>query len=82
MARIRSGAFLPIAQDDTRWPADIARVRGTALPSTEAEPVDRLARFLDNHFVLYFINAEEWYDIHPLIRAEVDEVLQAITSEP
>jgi hypothetical protein len=44
--------FLPIAQDDARWLAEIARVRATALPSTEATPVNRLARFLDSHFVL------------------------------
>src|SRR6202043_4162423 len=43
--------FLPIAQDDARWLAEIARVRATALPSTEATPVNRLARFLDSHFV-------------------------------
>lgn len=70
--------FLPIAQDDARWLSEIGRVRATALPSTEATPVNRLARFLDSHFVLYFINADEWYDIHPLIRNEVEEVVQAV----
>lgn len=69
--------FLPIAQDDAKWLADIARVRATALPSTDAAPVNRLARFLDSHFVLYFVNGHEWYDIHPLIRKEVAEVVQA-----
>ena len=69
--------FLPIAQDDAKWLADIARVRATALPSTDAAPVNRLARFLDSHFVLYFVNGNEWYDIHPLIRKEVAEVVQA-----
>ena len=59
-----------------------SRVRATALPSTEATPVNRLARFLDSHFVLYFINADEWYDIHPLIRDEVAEVVQAATPTP
>jgi hypothetical protein len=74
--------FLPIAQDDARWLAEIARVRATALPSTEATPVNRLARFLDSHFVLYFVNADEWYDIHPLIREEVAEVMQAAAATP
>jgi len=74
--------FLPIAQDDARWLAEIARVRATALPSTEATPVNRLTRFLDSHFVLYFVNADEWYDIHPLIRDEVAEVVQAATLAP
>jgi len=68
--------FLPIAKDDAKWLDDIAKVRATALPSTEAGPVNRLARFLDSHLVLYFINDDEWYDIHPLIREEVAEVMR------
>lgn len=74
--------FLPIAQDDARWLSEIAKVRATALPSTDAAPVNRLARFLDSHFVLYFVNADEWYDIHPLIRDEVAEVVQAAAAVP
>jgi hypothetical protein len=74
--------FLPIAQDDAKWLADIARVRATALPSTGAAPVNRLARFLDSHFVLYFVNGKEWYDIHPLIREEVMEVVEATSPIP
>lgn len=69
--------FLPIAQDDAQWLAKIADVRATALPNTEAPAVNRLARFLDSHFVLYFVNGDEWYDIHPLIRDEVAEVIEA-----
>lgn len=72
--------FLPIAQDDAKWLAEIARVRATALPSTDATPVNRLTRFLDSHFVLYFVNGKEWYDIHPLIRDEVAEVVKAASS--
>jgi hypothetical protein len=72
--------YLPIAQDDARWLSDIARIRSTVLPSTEAGPVNRLARFLDGHLVLYFINGDEWYDIHPLIRDEVAEIMQAAGS--
>jgi hypothetical protein len=73
--------FLPIAQDDAKWLSEIARVRATALPSTETTPVNRLTRFLDNHSVLYFVNAEEWYDIHPLIRDEVEAVIKASSLE-
>ena len=74
--------YLPIAQDDARWLAEIAKIRASALPSTEATPVNRLTRFLDSHFVLYFVNDDEWYDIHPLIRDEVAEVMQAAAATP
>lgn len=69
--------FMPIAQDDAKWLADIARVRAAALPSADPASVNRLTRFVDNHFVLYFVNGDEWYDIHPLIRDEVAKVMQA-----
>jgi hypothetical protein len=73
--------FLPIAIDDAKWLNAIARARSTALPSIEAGPVNRLTRFLDNHFVLYFTNAKDWYDIHPLIRDEVVQVMGSQIAE-
>jgi hypothetical protein len=74
--------FLPIAQNDAIWLARIADVRATALPDTEAASVNRLSRFLDSHIVLYFVNDEEWYDIHPLIRDEVAKVIAATPPVP
>jgi len=68
------GNYLPIAIDDAQWLHDIEQVRGSMLPNTEPASVNRLTRFLDTHFVLYFTNGKEWYDIHPLIRDEVSEI--------
>jgi hypothetical protein len=73
--------FLPIAQDDAEWLSEIARIRATALPNTEASAVYRLSRFIDTHAVLYFVNAEEWYDVHPLIRDEIETVLRAMATQ-
>lgn len=68
--------FLPIAVEDARWLDKIAHQRGAALPSAKPEDVNRLTKFLDTHFVLYFKNGNEWYDIHPLIRDEVAEIVR------
>lgn len=68
--------FLPIAIDDARWLDQIARLRDTALPTTGEKDVNRLTRFLDTHFVLLFANGQEWYDVHPLIREEVANILR------
>jgi hypothetical protein len=70
------GNFLPIAVEDAKWLDQIGRIRGTALKSTSEKDVNRLTRFLDTHFVLYFSNGIEWYDIHPLIREEVANIVQ------
>jgi len=71
--------LLPIAGDDAKWLAVIERTRKTGLPNNEPGPVMRLARFLDTHSVLYFMNGREWYDVHPLIR---DEVIELTAAEP
>jgi hypothetical protein len=67
--------FLPIAIEDAKWLDQIGRLRGPALPTTGQNDVNRLTRFLDTHFVLYFTNGTEWYDIHPLIRDEVAAIV-------
>ena len=72
------GEFLPLSVEDAKWLAEIARIRATALQSNDPATVNRLARFLDNHSVLYFINGNEWYDVHPLIRDEIQDVLAAV----
>lgn len=61
--------FLPIADDDARWLAQIAADNNVALPDVERLPT--LARFLDTHLVLCYRNGEEWYNVHPLVRDEV-----------
>ncbi|MBI2928246.1 MAG: hypothetical protein HYY24_21465 [Verrucomicrobia bacterium] len=66
--------FLPLAIEDARW---LARIADTRHPSYEsADDAGRLARFLDTHIVLYFSDREEWYDVHPLVRPEVDRILK------
>lgn len=63
--------FLPIANDDARWLADIARSHQTALPNKDRLP--DLARFFDTHLALCYRNGDEWYDVHPLIADHVIE---------
>ena len=74
--RVKSN-YLPIALDDARWLAEIARERATLLPTTEPKDVNRLTRFLDTHVVLYLRNGEEWYDVHPLVRGEIESIVRA-----
>ncbi len=72
--------FLPLSVDDALWLARIASTRHPSYDTTD--DAGRLARFLDTHIVLYFADQEEWYDVHPLVRAEVDRIIkiQAVSS--
>lgn len=69
--------FLPIAIEDAHWLAKIEKTREAGLANTQSSNVSKLTRFLDTHFVLYFRNGQEWYDIHPLIRQEVANIVAA-----
>ena len=68
--------FLPIAIDDAHWLAKIEKTREASLANTQGINVGKLTRFLDTHFVLYLRNGQEWYDIHPLIREEVENIVK------
>jgi hypothetical protein len=74
ISAVRS-SLLPIAIEDAIWLKKIGESRTSELPNTDTENVNRLTRFLDTHFVLYLTNGKDWYDIHPLIREEVTEIV-------
>lgn len=81
ISRVRS-TFLPIALEDAKWLAGIAKGREALLKTSSPEDVSRFTRFIDTHLVLYLKeNGTEWYDVHPLIREEVFR-LTAIAQEP
>ncbi|MEZ4409489.1 MAG: AAA family ATPase [Polyangiales bacterium] len=61
---------LPIAEQDAVWLARIANTNRASLAVASRLP--DLARFLDTHLVLCYRNGDEWYDVHPLIRDEVE----------
>lgn len=61
--------LLPIAEDDARWLAQIHHGKDAALPTTGDLPA--LARFLDGNLIMNYLNGNPWYDIHPLLMAEI-----------
>lgn len=73
--------YLPIALEDARWLDQIARRRDTALPDASPESIGRLSRYLDTHLVLYLTNGRDWYDLHPLIREEVERLARTPAPE-
>lgn len=68
--------FRPIALADAQWLDRIGEQRSAALSSTDPAHVTQLARFLDNRMVLFLKNGGEWYDLHPLVREEVAEIVK------
>jgi hypothetical protein len=69
--------FLPIPVEDALRLHAIAADRKTPLQNDTPEEVTRLTKFLNSHIVLYLRNGEEWYDVHPLVRGEVESIVKA-----
>ena len=66
--------FLPICREDAEVLQRIANLRDCIPQTNTPAEITRLATFLNTHVVLYFVNGDEWYDLHPLIREEVEEI--------
>ena len=69
--RQRKAQFLPIPHDDARWLATIGQTHQVERQSLRE--VTSLPWFFDTHLVLCHRNGREWYDVHPLIKEQVQE---------
>lgn len=71
--------YLPIADDEALWLAEIAQSHQIGLK--RAADLPALARFFDTHLALCYRNGEEWYDVHPLVSEHViDQAKRARSS--
>lgn len=68
-------SYLPIPLDDAKWLQQIGEQRDCVLKNREPESVQRMTFFLDTHLAVILRNGEDWYDIHPLLRDEVAEIV-------
>jgi hypothetical protein len=69
-------SFLPVSLADARLLHSIAQLRECLLQDSSLENIQKMTLFLDTHCALILRNGDEWYDIHPLLRDEVDEIIK------
>lgn len=62
--------MLPIADNDRAWLVKIMASHKAELPSLDALP--DFARLQEGKYLLHYRDGEDWYDVHPLLRAEVN----------
>jgi hypothetical protein len=62
--------MLPLADDDKAWLKTIALTHEAALPSRDK--LFTLAGYFDQRLVLNYRNADDWYDVHPLLWEIID----------
>jgi len=69
-------SYLPLSLADAHLLNEIGQQRDCLLQDSTPENVQRMTLFLDTHCALILRNGEEWYDVHPLIRDEVVEIIR------
>lgn len=63
--------MLPLSIEDKEWLRRIAKSKEPQFESIQKLP--HLARFFDTHLVLNYRNGDDWYDVHPLLKTEIEE---------
>ncbi|MFO7567749.1 MAG: hypothetical protein R6X02_34220 [Enhygromyxa sp.] len=71
LAELRND-YLPVAIEDAKWLAQVAKSHEAELPQHGQIPY--LSRYFDTHLLLCYRNGNEWYDLHPLIRDVVERL--------
>jgi nucleoside-triphosphatase THEP1 len=61
--------------EDAQWLSEIRKTQSADIESPDAADVNRYMRLLDSHLILYYINDDNWYDTHPLVRPDVDRIV-------
>ncbi len=69
-------SYLPVPLEDAKWLHEIGLQRACVLKNRDPDSVQRMTFFLDTHCALILRNGDDWYDIHPLLRKEVAEIIQ------
>jgi hypothetical protein len=67
--------MLPIAAEDRTWLQKIATSHEAELKTLDSLP--DFARLQEGKYVLNYRNGQDWYDIHPLLRGEINGSGQA-----
>ena len=62
--------MLPLAGEDLQWLKRIAATKDASLGAVKDLPV--LARYFETKMVLNYRNGDNWYDVNPLLREQVD----------
>ena len=74
--------FLPIPIQNALWLNEIGLKRDSLLKDTSPESIRQMTVFLDTHCVMIHRNGHEWYDVHPIIRDDIAEIVKREQRSP
>jgi hypothetical protein len=73
--------YLPLSDEDAKRLSLIEKTGDCVRDDSGPAEVSRISRLLNEHLILNFSNGEDWYDIHPLIREEVEKIVKRLNAK-
>jgi hypothetical protein len=73
--------YLPLSDEDAKRLSLIEETGDCVREDSGPAEISRISRLLNEHLVLYFSNGGDWYDIHPLIRDEVQKIVKRLNAK-
>ncbi len=74
--RDRRQAYMPISVQEARWLREVAQTRKCEPDANDATTVRLLTGLLDSHSALILPNGDPWFDVHPILRDVVNDIVR------
>ena len=69
-------SYLPIVTKDAEALFRMMTTRDVGIADSSDEEIARLANLMNTQMAFFFLNGDDWFDVHPLLRQEVDEIVE------
>jgi|GEM_PF-3731652 len=69
-------SYLPIVTKDAEALYRMMTTREVGIADSSDEEIARLANLMNTQMAFFFLNGDDWFDVHPLLRDEVQAIHQ------
>lgn len=67
-------SYLPIVAKDAEALHRMMTTREVGISDSSDEEIARLANLMNTQMAFFFLNGDDWFDVHPLLRDEVESI--------
>ena len=67
-------SYMPIVTKDAEALYRMMTFREVGISDSSDEEIARLANLMNTQMAFFFLNGEDWFDVHPLLREEVQSI--------
>ncbi len=69
-------SYMPIVTKDAETLHRMMTTREVGIADSSDEEIARLANLMNTQMAFFFLNGEDWFDVHPLLRDEIQSIFE------